>query len=146
MTSKKPELRRMLLDSSPRVVMRATKNALGFEFREGVFVADPWIRFMPKGLIIWGAPNHSVLDQCLITNMNCVVASHVGIPCEWFSHWKSYAQFAEAMEAGIEPAGWCTYESIVPGQQIRITIRSSDGRTLGPADDIRLAMWGIGYV
>lgn len=132
-----------LLLSSSHLVEKVGKRALGFEYHEGAFVGNVWTNFLPKGLIIWGAPDGSNLSQALISNANCALASHVGVPTKFFGHWKSYAEIAKSVDEGVEPPGWCTWSSVMPGQTIRIVISASDGRALGPKDGVEICMWGV---
>ena len=63
--------------SSTHLVEKIGKRALGFEYQEGAFVGNVWMQFLPKGLIIWGAPDGSTLSQAIITNANYMIASHL---------------------------------------------------------------------
>ena len=129
--------------SSAHLVEKVGKRALGFEYQDGAFVGNVWTRFLPKGLIIWGAPDGSTLSQALITNANYGLASHAGVPTKFFGHWKSYAEIAKSVDEGLEPPGWCTWSSVLPGQMVRIVISAVDGRALGPKDGVEICMWGV---
>ena len=132
---------RNLLASSEECI-KIGKWALGFHFQDVVFIGEVLLEFIPKGLIIWGAPDGAVLRQCVVGIQKRVIVSCDGIPTKFFSHWKSYAEIARDHAEGIEPVGWASWNSIKPGMTIRIGI-TLDGRPLGPKDGIDICMWGV---
>lgn len=95
---------------------RIQRRVLGFEFLNGCFVAEPMNVFKPNGLLIWGAPSGAVLSQCVIGTWLEVLCSHVGVPVHFFSTCKSYEQIAKALEINLEPAAWCQWQSVHPGE------------------------------
>lgn len=134
--------KRALLSSS-EPIQKVGKRALGFEFENGVFVGNVWTRFLPKGLIIWGAPDGATLSTAVICNVNCARASYVGIPVKFFGHWKSFAEIARDWDAGLEPPGWCTWSAVMPGQTFRMGITDSKSKPLGPKEGVEICMWGL---
>jgi hypothetical protein len=124
--------------------MRAYRVLLTFRFDAGRFLGEPYFAFEPRGLVIWGAPPRSVIEQCVITNRRQIVVSFPPAPTEFFSMAKSYEQIAEMLARdGTEPPSWCTFDRLIPGQSVELRIKSCNEELLGPNVGIRLCMWGI---
>lgn len=115
---------------------------LTFRFVGGVFIGEPQHPFRARGLIIWGAPDGSMVDQCLAGTDLQIVCSAEPAPAAFFSMALTYEQIAEKWQEGIEPPAWCTFKAIEPGQQMRIRL-TCENRVLTPADRVSLCMWGI---
>jgi hypothetical protein len=117
------------------------RSLLGFHF-DRFWIASPYRAFRPQGLLIWNPPAKSVIC-CEITNSKQIQSSYDMVPAAWFATAKSFEQLAAEIESGKELAAWCTWDSVYPGQTIKLEILSYNTHTpFTPNDGIELVMWG----
>lgn len=126
--------------------LKRQRCLLGFEYISQTFIGQVMRPFRARGLVIWGAPEHAVIHQCLAGTNLQIVASWPPVPAAFFAMARTYEEIAEKWADGIEPPAWCTFDPIEPGCQMRVTLASAEGNPLGPSDGISLCMWGVSVV
>jgi len=125
-----------LIDLGPamlvvRVLLPFKPNGPG-----GAFIAKTQMPFRPEGLAIWGAD----LAQASVTK---IFASLGPVPAQFFAlkPGQGYQDLVEMIEADNPPHGWVDFGTVLPGVYVQIEV-TRDGKILGPADGVELAMWG----
>lgn len=134
---------RVLKLLGPTQTVHARRCLLAFYWRDGVFYSEPQRPFKPVGLMIWGAPAGAKVEHAIVGSNLQLVVSLAPVPCEWFSTAKNYEQVAAMLDEGKDLPQWADWDHVIPGQRFTLTIRSADGRDLGPKDGIELVAWGF---
>lgn len=121
-----------------------SRGLLGFEYNEAaqLWRAIAQRPFQPRGLLLFGVPHGSTLDQCVIGHNLQIVNGCERIPAKFFAMGDSYEQIAKLIDAGKEPPAWCTWSPIGVGQHVHIVLRDALGKSLGPADGVQVVFWG----
>lgn len=128
-------------------ITREENKLLTFRWDAGqkTWWGEPIAPFLPRGLIIWGAPPGATVD-CQIAQYMEIAASHDPAPVEFFAFGKSFEQIVERMVLdGIELPSWVKFTRIGMHERCRIRIHLNND-SLGPAAGIRLCMWGMASV
>jgi hypothetical protein len=125
------------------------RGLLSFQYDHGCFQATTYRPFLPRGVIIWGAPPGATVEFFVGTDLNAVALG--GAPARFFSMAENFAQLAKMLDEGKEPPAWVTWKAVDPGVMVRVYVRAASpryegGAALGPEDGIELAMWGTSLV
>ncbi len=121
---------------------RLVKGMLGFKWNGDHFRAQPDQSFMPKGLMIWDAPEGAWLTQTLISNQMQILASWDPVPVRFFTSAWSFEQIAKQLETGIEPPTWCEFDSCDIGNTIRVFLTDGNRQPI-LSEKTAVAMWGL---
>jgi len=128
---------------------------LGFDFSGEVFFAETWRPFLPRGLLIWGAPAGAVVDYALIDTCEQVRAGPSPVPAKFFATGQNFEQLAAQLDAGNEPPVWIHWPKLLPGMRCQVFVRDGRGdrsavshtqkygAALGPAQGIEIVFWGL---
>jgi len=116
---------------------------LGFRCVGDVWRAEPQRPFYPCGLMIFGdVPAGAMLELAVIGQQMQVMVSSTPVPAKFFSTWRSYEQLAKAVDEGLEPPGWCTWDIVHVGYRVEIRLGTREGKPLDSSDGVDVAMWG----
>lgn len=136
-------LRRLRLHERPPGYEKIWHSLLGLAWADPYWLGEPVVPFRPEGLVIWDAPPGALVQQAQIGMDHQVKVSHAPVPARWFASGDNYQQIAEAIAAGKDPPGWCSWKVMYPGLRMQLTLMTSDGRPLGPESGVELCMWGL---
>jgi hypothetical protein len=131
-----------MYDFPPRI----RKTLLPFLARDlGEFESQPQEIFKPHGLILWNAPEMSVVETLLIGNSLELVAGIGPIPAKWFSIYESYEQIWESQLDGKEPAGWTEFHTVSIGMIIKLRMSAHKDFPVSKEawDKVQVLMWGL---
>ncbi|HEY2405571.1 MAG TPA: hypothetical protein VGI10_06200 [Polyangiaceae bacterium] len=128
-------------------VVSVVRALLPLEWAGPCFMGKTQVPFKPDGLAIWGAELAKVSVQCIRNGNTIDAITAIGpIPAQFFSllPGQGFQQLAEMMERDEAPHGWAEFGTIVPGVFLQIEV-TRDGKPIGPADGVEMAMWGRSF-
>ncbi|HEY2404616.1 MAG TPA: hypothetical protein VGI10_01365 [Polyangiaceae bacterium] len=132
------------IDPPVRVVRRAL---LPFEWCGPYFRGSTQVPFKPDGLALWGAELARASVQ-VIRNGNTIegITAIGPLPAQFFSllPGQGFQQLHEMIERDEAPHGWAEFSTMIPGVDMWIEV-VRDGKPIGPADGVELAMWGRSF-
>lgn len=128
-------------------VKHVLRALLPFEWNEGAgwFEARTQLSFRPKGLALWGAHLAQASVERIDSGNRIEGVTAVGpVPAQFYAllQGQSYQHLVKMIEDGEPPPFWQEFSSIEPGVSLRVWV-TREGRAIGPADGVELAMWGL---
>lgn len=107
--------------------------------REGdrVFIGEPMRVFKPRGLMLWDV-GRELINMILVGRDLALVVDFRDIPARWFTTAQNFEAIARAVAEGKDPPAWGSWDSVYPGQHVRIEFN-------GPVPDAQALMWGEFY-
>ncbi|HXJ69862.1 MAG TPA: hypothetical protein VNM39_13210 [Verrucomicrobiae bacterium] len=126
---------------------REVRALLPFDWTGWCFIAKTAVPFRPTGLALWGASlAQAYVSMIRIGNTIEGITAIGRLPAQFFAlrSGEGYQQLHDRIERGEEPHGWAEFSTVIPGVLVQIEVER-DGKPIGPADGVELAMWGESF-